>query len=56
MDAVYHCPGRMCTKEFRALAALFSHLESETCGAVRFDVVQRNVGGLLTGRKRIGFA
>ncbi|KAF1920940.1 hypothetical protein BDU57DRAFT_465862 [Ampelomyces quisqualis] len=53
---VYHCPGRACRKEFRALAPLFNHLESETCGTVRFDAVQRNVGGILSGQRRIGFA
>ncbi|KAH6644751.1 hypothetical protein C7974DRAFT_430449 [Boeremia exigua] len=52
-DNVYHCPGQTCRKEFRALAALFNHLESETCGAVRFDAVQRNVGGILSGQRRI---
>ncbi|KAF2191199.1 hypothetical protein K469DRAFT_732670 [Zopfia rhizophila CBS 207.26] len=53
---IYHCPGRGCGKEFVSLAALFNHLESETCGAVKFEAVQRNVGGFLTGRQRlIGF-
>lgn len=55
-EKVYHCPGRMCGREFRALAALFNHLESETCGAVRFDTVQRNVGDMLSGRRLIKFA
>jgi hypothetical protein len=54
-EKVYHCPGRACGKEFRALAPLFNHLESETCGAVRFDAVQRNVGGILSGKRLIGF-
>ncbi|KAL1607157.1 hypothetical protein SLS59_002861 [Nothophoma quercina] len=55
-EKVYHCPGRMCGREFRALAALFNHLESEICGAVRFEAVQRNVGGILSGQRTIGFA
>ncbi|KAF1842045.1 uncharacterized protein K460DRAFT_293869 [Cucurbitaria berberidis CBS 394.84] len=54
-ERVYHCPGRACGREFRALAPLFNHLESETCGAVRFDAVQRNVGGFLSGQRLIGF-
>jgi hypothetical protein len=54
-ERVYHCPGRACGREFRALAPLFNHLESETCGAVRFDAVQRNVGGFLSGKRLIGF-
>lgn len=55
-EKVYHCPGRACAREFRALAALFNHLESESCGAVRFDAVQRNVCGFLSGKRMIGFA
>jgi hypothetical protein len=51
---VYHCPGR-CTKEFVSLAALFNHLESESCGAMRFETVQRNVSNFLTGRRMIAF-
>ncbi|KAF9740250.1 hypothetical protein PMIN06_007053 [Paraphaeosphaeria minitans] len=47
---VYHCPGRACSKEFTALAGLFNHLESEVCGSVRFEAVQRNVGNFLNGR------
>lgn len=54
---VYHCFGRGCGREFARLAGLFNHLESETCGAARFESVQRNVGGFLTGGQRaIGFA
>lgn len=52
---IYHCFGRGCDKQFTALAALFNHLESESCGATRFGTVQKNVGGILTGRKMIGF-
>ena len=55
-ENVYHCPGRKCDREFKALAALFNHLESEKCGAVRFDAVQRNVGDMLSGRRLISFA
>jgi hypothetical protein len=39
------------------LAALFNHLESESCGFVRFESVQRSAGEFLMGRQRlIGFA
>jgi hypothetical protein len=55
-EHVYHCPGQMCGREFRALAALFNHLESEACGTMRFETVQRNVGGILSGKRRIAFA
>lgn len=54
-DKVYHCPGPGCVKDFSRLAGLFNHLESETCGAVRFEAVQRNVEGFLTGGRLIGF-
>jgi hypothetical protein len=54
-DKVYHCPGRGCPREFSRLASLFNHLESETCGAVKFESVQRNVEGFLTGKRLIGF-
>ncbi|KAF2752874.1 hypothetical protein EJ05DRAFT_470949 [Pseudovirgaria hyperparasitica] len=49
---IYHCVSRRCGKEFTALAALFSHLESESCGAVRFERVQKSMQGILTGRTR----
>ncbi|KAJ5088791.1 hypothetical protein N7456_012407 [Penicillium angulare] len=37
----YHCPNRAsCKKHFVTLAALFNHLESETCSFMRFEKVQ----------------
>ncbi|KAH6642826.1 hypothetical protein C7974DRAFT_431182 [Boeremia exigua] len=52
-EHVYHCPGRIYRREFRSLAFLFNHPKSETCG-VRFDAVQRNFGGTLSGQRSIG--
>ena len=52
---MYHCPGRAREKQFIALAPLFNHLESEACGTVRFDAVQKSGGGYLSGRRMIGF-
>ncbi|PYH80884.1 hypothetical protein BO82DRAFT_384113 [Aspergillus uvarum CBS 121591] len=53
---IYHCPNvNHCGKQFIALAALFNHLESESCSYMRFENVQRNAQGLLTGRNLIGF-
>jgi hypothetical protein len=49
-EKVYYCLGRTCGREFRVLAPLFNHLESETCSAVRFDAVQKNFGGFQVGR------
>ncbi|KAF2173361.1 hypothetical protein M409DRAFT_15646 [Zasmidium cellare ATCC 36951] len=52
---IYHCFGRACSKQFTALAQLFNHLESESCGATRFNVVQQNASDILTGRRMIAF-
>jgi hypothetical protein len=52
---IYHCPRRSCTKEFTSLAPLVMHIESESCGAMRFDDVQRNFGKIVQGRGLIGF-
>ncbi|KAM0278704.1 hypothetical protein ACHAQH_004997 [Verticillium albo-atrum] len=39
-QALYHCPSLRCRKDFATVAALFNHLESEACGAMRFEEVQ----------------
>lgn len=53
---IYHCPKRDCARDFVSLAALFNHLESESCGFIRFEAVQANVGNFLTGKqKMLGF-
>lgn len=54
-DRVYHCPNVRCRKEFVSLAALFNHLESETCAFMRFENVQRAVYGMITGNRLIKF-
>ncbi|CAP93319.1 Pc16g06490 [Penicillium rubens Wisconsin 54-1255] len=36
-EKVYHCLKRGCPKEFHSLAGLFNHLESESCGFIRFE-------------------
>ncbi|KAK2861159.1 hypothetical protein FQN49_004485 [Arthroderma sp. PD_2] len=53
---VYRCPNSRaeCAKEFVTLAALFNHLESESCAAMRFDAVQRGVNDMIMGRRLIG--
>lgn len=49
---VYHCPNRPeCSKQFIVLAALFGHLESESCQFMRFESVQKNFHGVLSGQK-----
>lgn len=52
---VYHCPNKRggCEKEFVSLAALFNHLESESCSYMKFENVQRHVKTFFTGRQMI---
>jgi len=54
---LYHCPNSrgQCFKKFPSLAAMFNHLESESCGYIRFEAVGKNVNSFLTGRGLIGF-
>lgn len=53
----YHCPNLKvkCGKEFITLAGLFNHLESESCGFMRFEKVEKRVGDVIQGRKLIAF-
>jgi DNA-directed RNA polymerase subunit RPC12/RpoP len=51
----YHCSKRSCGKEFVSLAGLVNHFESEICGAMRFNQVQNNIEGIVTGRNRIAY-
>jgi hypothetical protein len=55
---VYHCPNwkGKCEKQFITLAALFHHLESESCGFMRFEMVQQQVGNVLQGQKLISWS
>ncbi|KAK3347534.1 hypothetical protein B0H65DRAFT_547357 [Neurospora tetraspora] len=53
---LYHCPNRSnCRQDFRTLAAIINHLESEKCGAMRFEQVQRNIHGMVSGNRLIGY-
>lgn len=54
---VYHCPNLQsrCGMQFATLAAFFNHLESEKCGFMRFDNVQRQAGNVLRGNRLIAF-
>lgn len=38
---IYRCPKGGCGREFRALSGLVQHVESESCGLMRFAQVQR---------------
>lgn len=46
---LYHCPNTRCRREFKLLAGLIQHLESECCGAMRFNRVQSGVESLIAG-------
>ncbi|KAJ5747332.1 uncharacterized protein N7511_009028 [Penicillium nucicola] len=52
----YHCPNKRanCVKQFVSLAGLFNHFESESCGFIRFERVQRvqqQLAGTIMGRR-----
>ncbi|KAF3769355.1 hypothetical protein M406DRAFT_287495 [Cryphonectria parasitica EP155] len=52
-QALYHCP--KCRREYTTLAGIINHLESESCGFMRFETVQRNIDGLVRGNRLLGF-
>jgi len=54
-DRLYHCPKAGCGREFRALAGLFNHLESEACGFTRFQVVNQQVNRFFDPSRAIAF-
>lgn len=53
-QSYYHCPKVTCRSEFKTLASLISHLESESCGYIRFSNVQNRVKEIMLGGKLIG--
>ncbi|OOF98216.1 hypothetical protein ASPCADRAFT_164606 [Aspergillus carbonarius ITEM 5010] len=54
---LYHCPNRTgrCGKQFTTLAALFNHLESESCGCTRFEKVQLQAQNIFNSNRLIAF-
>ena len=53
---IYHCPNGKCAKQFKTLAAMFNHLESESCGFAKFGRVNQCVDRLFaSGQRQIGF-
>lgn len=54
-QAIYHCPNRACRKDFKSLAGFVNHLQSESCGLLRFDQVQDSFGELIRGNRLISF-
>ncbi|KAK6209831.1 zinc finger protein [Colletotrichum tabaci] len=54
-QVLYHCPNRHCNRDFKALAGVINHLESESCAFMRFESVQRNVERIVDPRRMISF-
>ncbi|KAI8960749.1 hypothetical protein F5Y11DRAFT_252827 [Daldinia sp. FL1419] len=55
-QALYHCPNRnACGRDFKSLAAVMNHLESESCSFTRFENVQAVATNLISGDKRLTF-
>lgn len=54
-QSLYHCPSRGCGRDFTTLAATINHLESESCGFMRFDDVQRGIGDMIAGGRLLGY-
>lgn len=52
---LYHCPKKACDKRFATLAAVTSHLESEQCGFMRFEDVQKAVSRIFDPGRMIAF-
>ncbi len=52
---LYHCPNLSCRQDFKSLAGLFNHLESESCGAMRFETVQKSMNTLISSNRRLEF-
>ncbi|KAJ7193236.1 hypothetical protein GGX14DRAFT_577421 [Mycena pura] len=51
-DEMYVCPLSTCRQRFRALSALWQHVESEQCGVTKFRVVQNAMQELVGSMQR----
>ncbi|EPE08389.1 zinc c2h2 finger domain containing protein [Ophiostoma piceae UAMH 11346] len=54
MQQLYHCPNHECRKDFKTLAALVNHFESESCGFMRFGQVQSGISDMVSGQRLLG--
>ncbi|KAK4182043.1 hypothetical protein QBC35DRAFT_510683 [Podospora australis] len=50
-QTLYHCPNRNCGSDFKSLAAIINHLESESCGAMRFEQVQTKITSIVSSNR-----
>ncbi|EIW87169.1 hypothetical protein CONPUDRAFT_96469 [Coniophora puteana RWD-64-598 SS2] len=49
----YRCPMSSCGAHFNTLSGLCQHIESETCGVHRFQVVQNTMDSVYNGMRRL---
>ncbi|KAG8219330.1 hypothetical protein J3R82DRAFT_213 [Butyriboletus roseoflavus] len=49
----YRCPLSTCLTKFHTLSALCQHVESESCGVLRFKAAQEGMDGLLDNMHRL---
>ncbi|GKT47751.1 PR domain zinc finger protein 16 [Colletotrichum spaethianum] len=54
-QTLYHCPNRSCGRDYKTLAGVINHLESESCNFMRFDSLQRNIERIVDSRRMISF-
>ncbi|VUC35391.1 unnamed protein product [Clonostachys rosea] len=54
-QALYHCPNPSCRRDFTTLAATINHLESESCGFMKFRAVQTNVERIVNPNRMLQF-
>ncbi|KAI5924862.1 hypothetical protein F4810DRAFT_709053 [Camillea tinctor] len=54
-ESLYHCPKPACRKEFKTLAAIINHLESEACGCTRFENVQKSIQNVISSNRMLEF-
>ncbi|KAG2067376.1 hypothetical protein BDR04DRAFT_1080607 [Suillus decipiens] len=52
-EKVYRCPLRTCQTHFVSLSALCQHIESESCGVMKFKAVQDAMDRIFSGVVRI---
>ncbi|KAH7041524.1 uncharacterized protein B0I36DRAFT_392583 [Microdochium trichocladiopsis] len=54
-QALYHCPKRDCRQDFKSIAGFINHLESETCGYMRFGDVQKRAQDMLRNGRLLAY-
>lgn len=52
-QSLYHCVKRSCGKEFKTLAALINHLQSESCKIMGLQQVQKSITTIVDPHKMI---